>query len=167
MHSPSDADLLRMHADGDSDAFGHLYARHRERLHRVAWRIVGDEAEDALQDAMISAFRHAGRFRGHSAVSTWLHQIVVNAARDLARRKPLVAEADETMPSTVPPRSDNQQVMRWAGTVLSRGQQQAILLIDIYGYSSREAGQVLDVSPATVKSRAARGRARLAARLAT
>jgi RNA polymerase sigma-70 factor, ECF subfamily len=167
MHRQTDADLLRSHAEGDSEAFGHLYARHRDRLHGVARRIVGDDAEDVLHDAMISAFRRAACFRGHSAVGTWLHRIVVNAARDCARRRPLVAEADETVPCPVPHRSDNKQELRWAGRVLSRGQQQAILLMDIYGYSADEAAQVLGVSPGTVKSRASRGRARLAARLAT
>src|SRR5579871_4557752 len=63
---PSDADLLRAHIDGDPDAFGKLFARHRDRLWAVAIRTLGDpeEAADALQDAMISAFRRAGSFRG-------------------------------------------------------------------------------------------------------
>ena len=46
-----------------------------------------DDAADALQDAMISAFRRAGDFRGESAVTTWLHRIVVNASLDLLRRR--------------------------------------------------------------------------------
>ena len=46
-----------------------------------------EEAADALQDAMISAFRRAGSFRGDSAVTTWLHRIVVNACLDRARRR--------------------------------------------------------------------------------
>lgn len=107
----------------DRDAFGQLYARHRERLQAVARRIVGDEAEDALQDAMIKAYRHARAFRGHSAVSTWLHRIVVNAALDCARRRPLVLEPDETMPGLEPHRSDDQQDIRRAGKVLNLGQQ--------------------------------------------
>jgi len=75
--------------DGDSDAFGILFSRHRERLWAVAVRTLGDpdDAGDALQDAMISAFRRAGSFRGDSAVTTWLHRIVVNACLDLLRRR--------------------------------------------------------------------------------
>src|SRR6204780_1159989 len=86
---PSDIDLLRRHAAGDSEAFGELFRRHRDRLWAVALRTVCDpeEAADALQDAMISAFRRAGDFRGDSAVTTWLHRIVVNASLDLLRRK--------------------------------------------------------------------------------
>jgi RNA polymerase sigma-70 factor, ECF subfamily len=166
MHMRTDADLLRRHAEGDSEAFGYLYLRHRDRLHRVASRIVGDDAEDALHDGMMRAYRHAAGFRGQSAVASWLHRIVVNAALDIARRRPMVAEPDETMPGTAADRSDWQQDLRRAGRMLSRDQRRAILLVDVYGYPHREAAVILGVPAGTVKSRAARGRALLAARLA-
>ena len=84
---PSDADLLRAHVDGDPAAFGELFARHRDRLWAVALRTSGhpEEAADALQDAMVSAFRRAATFRGDSAVTTWLHRVVVNACLDRHR----------------------------------------------------------------------------------
>ncbi len=59
-----------------------------------------EEAADALQDAMISAFRRAASFRGESAVTTWLHRIVVNACLDRMRRRtarPEVAGGDERL----------------------------------------------------------------------
>src|SRR5712672_3297278 len=74
---PSDAELLRRHVAGDTAAFGLLFQRHKDRL----WA-------DALQEAMISAFRRAKDFRGDSAVTTWLHRIVVNASLDRLRRRP-------------------------------------------------------------------------------
>ncbi len=88
MDELSDAELLRRHAEGDAEAFSVLFERHKDRLWAVALRTAGDpdEAADALQDAMISAFRRAGDFRGESAVTTWLHRIVVNAALDRLRR---------------------------------------------------------------------------------
>jgi len=87
--TPSDQELLQLHIDGDPDAFGVLFQRHRDRLWAVAIRTLGDpeEAADALQDAMIAAFRRASSFRGDSAVTTWLHRIVVNAALDRMRRR--------------------------------------------------------------------------------
>jgi len=87
---PSDADLLRRHVAGDSEAFGLLFQRHKDRLWAIALRTTCDpeDAADALQEAMISAFRRAKDFRGDSAVTTWLHRIVVNAALDRLRRKP-------------------------------------------------------------------------------
>src|SRR3974377_157468 len=65
-----DAELLRRHVAGDPDAFGMLFARHKDRLWAVALRTVCDpeDAADALQEAMISAFRRAAAFRGGSAV---------------------------------------------------------------------------------------------------
>src|SRR6478752_6078224 len=87
-----DKALMAAHVAGDPEAFGELVRRHRDRLWAVALRTLGDreEAADALQDALVSAFR-AGRgssaFRGDSAVTTWLHRIVVNACLDRVRRR--------------------------------------------------------------------------------
>ncbi|MDX6348245.1 MAG: polymerase sigma-70 factor, subfamily, partial [Streptomyces sp.] len=84
----SDSDLLARHVAGDPDAFGELVRRHRDRLWAVALRTLGDreEAADAVQDALVSAFRAAHTFRGQSAVTTWLHRITVNACLDRARK---------------------------------------------------------------------------------
>src|SRR6476659_11482406 len=97
---PADQELLRRHVAGDADAFGELFRRHRDRLWAVALRTVcdPDEAADALQDAMVSAFRRAADFRGESAVTTWLHRIVVNASLDRLRRRaarPATSSGDE------------------------------------------------------------------------
>ena len=85
---PDDRALLRAHLDGDPEAFGRLFTRHRDRLWAVALRTTGDreEAADALQDALIAAFRRAESYRGDAAVTTWLHRIVVNACLDRLRR---------------------------------------------------------------------------------
>src|SRR3954463_1134901 len=85
----TDADLIAAHVAGDPDAFGELVRRHRDRLWAVALRTLGDreEAADALQEALLSAFRRADGFRGDSAVTTWLHRIVVTACLDRIRRR--------------------------------------------------------------------------------
>src|SRR5919109_5673496 len=92
----SDQDLLARHVEGDPDAFGELVRRHRDRLWAVALRTLGDreEAADAVQDALVSAYRAAHTFRGQSAVTTWLHRITVNACLDRAR----TAEARRAAP---------------------------------------------------------------------
>lgn len=84
----SDSDLLARHVAGEPDAFGELVRRHRDRLWAVALRTLGDreEAADAVQDALVSAFRAAHTFRGQSAVTTWLHRITVNACLDRVRK---------------------------------------------------------------------------------
>jgi RNA polymerase sigma-70 factor, ECF subfamily len=176
-----DADLLRRHVAGDPDALGTLFGRHRDRLWAVAIRILGDpeEAADALQDAMIAAFRRAGSFRGDSAVTTWLHRIVVNAALDRMRRRAARPAAsgrdqealDALAASTDPPAdpsgsTDTSLDVRAALAMLVPDQRAALVLVDMLGYSIAGAAHVLSVSEGTVKSRAARGRARLLPRLA-
>ena len=165
-----DVALLRAHAAADRDAFAELVRRHRDRLWAVALRTLGDreEAADALQDALISAYRSAHRFRGESAVTTWLHRIVVNACLDRVRRRaarPTVALAD-TEPAPAPAvDSDTALDVRSALAKLPVEQRTALVLVDVQGYSVAEAARILDVAEGTVKSRCARGRARLAALL--
>ena len=170
---PSDAELLRRHVAGDSEAFGELFRRHRDRLWAVALRTVGDpeEAGDALQDAMISAFRRAGDFRGDSAVTTWLHRIVVNACLDRLRRKaarPTVSAGDEqafealVAQGTDPARTTDARLdINAALQILPPQQRAALLVVDMLGYSVADAAIILDTSQGTVKSRCARARARL------
>jgi RNA polymerase sigma-70 factor (ECF subfamily) len=176
---PSDAELLRRHVAGDPDAFSELFRRHRDRLWAIAIRTLADpeEAADAVQDAMISAFRRAGSFRGDSAVTTWLHRIVVNACLDRLRRKavrPASAGADEQVldhlalghaiadPSAA---SDTSLDVRDALRTLPPDQQAALVLVDMLGYPVADAAAVLGISQGTVKSRCARARARLLPRL--
>jgi RNA polymerase sigma-70 factor, ECF subfamily len=178
---PADADLLRMHIEGDSEAFGQLFRRHKDRLWAVAIRTLGDpeEAADALQDAMISAFRRASSFRGDSAVTTWLHRIVVNACLDRMRRRsarPTAGGGDEELldslaasrtPVSDPSGATDVQLDVMAALrQLVPDQQAALVLVDMLGYSVADAAEVLGVSEGTVKSRCARGRARLLPRLA-
>ena len=176
---PSDAELIRKHVAGDPDAFGTLFLRHRDRLWAVAVRTLSDpeEAADALQDAMISAFRRADSFRGDSAVTTWLHRIVINACLDRLRRKaarPVTGGTDErTLDSlavghaTADPSSDSDTSMdvRAALRTLPPDQQAALVLVDMLGYPVATTAEILGVSEGTVKSRCARGRARLLPRL--
>ena len=165
-----DATLLRAHLAGDRDAFAELVRRHRDRLWAVALRTIGDreDAADAVQEALISAYRSAHQFRGDSAVTTWLHRIVVNACLDRVRRRsarptvPLV----ETTPAPIPPvDSDTALDVRAALARLPVEQRAALVLVDVQGYSVAEAASILGVADGTVKSRCARGRARLAALL--
>jgi RNA polymerase sigma-70 factor, ECF subfamily len=170
---PSDTELLRRHVAGDRDAFGELFRRHRDRLWAVALRTVCDpeEAADALQDAMVSAFRRAGDFRGDSAVTTWLHRIVVNASLDRLRRRaarPAVAGGDEEALEALAPHdadparaTDTRLDVEAALRILPPQQRAAVVLVDMLGYSVDAAAAILEVSPGTVKSRCARARARL------
>ena len=167
----SDAALLERHAAGDTEAFGEVFRRHRDRLWAVALRTTGDreDAADAVQDAFISALRASSgaAFRGDSAVTTWLHRIVVNACLDRLRRR--AVRPVEPMPATEPatPARDAFSALEVsldvaaALSALPVEQRAALVLVDMYGWSVEETARVLDCAPGTVKSRCARGRARL------
>src|SRR5580692_87541 len=172
---PADAELLRRHVAGDDQAFGELFRRHRDRLWAVALRTVCDpeEAADALQDAMISAFRRAADFRGESAVTTWLHRIVVNACLDRIRRRaarPAASGMDEQTLDVLAQGSaladpgidkDTALDVLAALRTLAPEQRAALVLVDMLGYPVADTAAILGISPGTVKSRCARGRARL------
>ncbi len=168
----SDTELLTAHAAGDPDAFGEVVRRHRDRLWAVALRTLGDreEAADAVQDALVSAFR-SGRsgsaaFRGESAVTTWLHRIVVNACLDRVRRS-AARPADPLPERDLPAGGDAVGSRETALDVesalaqLPAEQRAALVLVDMYGWSVEDAAEVLECPTGTVKSRCARGRARL------
>ncbi|MEY9843228.1 RNA polymerase sigma-70 factor (ECF subfamily) [Streptacidiphilus sp. BW17] len=175
-----DAELLRRHVEGDPDAFGELVRRHRDRLWAVALRTLGDreEAADALQDALVSAFRSAHTFQGRSAVTTWLHRIVVNACLDRARRASTRRARlvdDETALETAVGQDEGADVSVERGELrrelasalatLPGEQRAALVLVDLQGYGVAEAAQILGVPSGTVKSRCARARAKLLPRL--
>ncbi|HEY5821219.1 MAG TPA: RNA polymerase sigma factor SigM [Propionibacteriaceae bacterium] len=177
---PSDAQLLKAHVDGDPTAFATLVARHRDRMWAVALRTMRnpEDAADALQEAYISAFRRAETFRGESQVTTWLHRVVVNACLDRLRRmkvratEPMPEDLDRAAELGTGPAADplevkeQQAVVAAALAQLNPDQRAALVLIDMEGYSVDEAAQMLGCAPGTIKSRCARGRARLVPLLA-
>ena len=157
----------------------------------MALRTTGnpEDAADALQDALISAFRRADSYRGDAAVTTWLHRIVVNACLDRLRRRkvraadPLPDDLDDVAargavlagPDQGPDPGPEAHVVasERRGQVLAAleelppDQKAALVLVDMEGYPVAEAAEILEVPTGTVKSRCARGRARLAVLLAT
>lgn len=177
-----DTELIKHHVDGVPDAFGELFRRHRDRLWAVALRVLGDpeDAADAVQDALVSAYRRADRFRGDAAVTTWLHRIVVNSCLDLVRRRrarpalaqqPVEDEPAQPAPAEEGPeatavRHELRATVAAALAELPFEQRAALVLVDMEGYSVAEASEALGVPTGTVKSRCARGRARLLPALA-
>lgn len=166
-HERSDAELLAAHVAGDRYAFDQLFRRHHRQLHRLA-RLTSrtsEDADDALQDAMLSAHRGAGSFRYDAAVSSWLHRIVVNACLDRLLR----AKAHPTAPlEDVYPVADRTAQVETAIAVqralmrLPVEQRAAVVAVDMQGYSIADTARMLGVAEGTVKSRCARARARLA-----
>ena len=168
-----DRALLAAHVAGDRDAFTTLVQRHRDRLWAVALRTLGDreEAADALQDALLSAYRSAGSYRGEARVTTWLHRVVVNACLDRVRRRkarPTVAMPEDGGPEDPRDALGDRETaieIEAALAALPDEQRAALVLVDVHGLPVEEAAHVLGIPVGTVKSRCSRGRARLAVSL--
>lgn len=148
--------------DTSRDALIAALAANRDRLHALAFRMLGDHhsAQDAVQDASIRALLALDRYRGDASMSTWLYRITTNICLDeLRRRKHVTME-------TVSDRSDDWLVQEdFTDTLTVRSelvgalaalpdrQRSAIVLTDVLGYSYVEAGAVLGVPTGTVASR--------------
>jgi len=166
----ADTELLAAHRAGDPEAFGTLAGRHERALWAIALHTLGDphDAADAVQEALVAAYRRAATFRGESSVRTWLGRIVVNACIDRVRHERVRATVPWPERDVAARRSDpaaevaTRLVVREALALIPVEQRVAVVLVDVEGYPVTEVAAILGVPSGTVKSRCARGRARLA-----
>jgi len=171
--------LIRAAKRGDLEAFNQLVLLYQDFLYRIALNLLGDEdaAADAVQQALLSAFRNLITFRGGSFRS-WLSRIVVNASYDSLRREarsrttPLEVfdqDGEEMEPATwLADPGPSPEAEAETGELLDAIQASleklpepyrlALQLVDIEGLSYEEAAAVLDVPKGTIKSRLARAR---------
>ena len=159
-----------------------VVSRYLPMFYKRAFRFLGNatDAEDAVQDALLSAYKHLGQFRGQAQLSTWLTTIVTNAARmQLRRRRSSYLSLDEeqgedglTFSEQLPDsRPSPEEVCSTAEARdrlvegvkrLSPKLRQAFQLREIDGLTTKEAALVLGVPEGTVKAQLARARAKLA-----
>jgi RNA polymerase sigma-70 factor, ECF subfamily len=171
--------LIESAQSGDLEAFNQLILRYQNLLFGIALRLLNDEdvASDAVQEALISAFRRFHTFRGDS-LRSWLARVVVNACYDEMRRKrrqhtmPLEqynAEGDEIETSYWLVDAQADPELQFETSELEGAIQRALnklpsiyrlilLLVDIEGLTYEEAAMAAGVPVGTVKSRLARAR---------
>ena len=168
-----DEELIALSREGDLDAFNRLVERYQSRVYRLAYRMVGAaSADDAAQDAFISAFKSLRSFRGGNFRS-WLLRITANVCRDQLRasKRKGGASLDEMLEAGAwaPPSTGrspeeaatdaelNAAIMA-AVAALPPDQRVVLVLIDIEGYSYEETAEAVAASLGTVKSRLSRAR---------
>lgn len=165
-----DATLVRRAQLGYLDAFELLVRRHRDQVYRVALRMLGsrEDAEDAAQEAFVDAFQHLDRFRGDSAVSTWLYRITINRCLQHRRsRRPTVPLPDEHQlaggprPDELAETAGRREALLEAIARLPMDQRAALVLHQFERLSYEDAADVLEVSVSTVRGRIARARQQL------
>jgi len=175
----SDEALVRRSAAGDRSAFERLASRHAAALYRFTVRVCGGEreAEDALQDGLLAAWRGAATFRGESAARTWLYQVVVNACRRRHRRRagePAEIEGEEAAAAVAADESGPEERVsaRQAARALDAAlaelapeAREVLMLRDVEGLSGDETAAALGLGLAAMKSRLHRARLDLKARV--
>jgi len=169
--APDEALVKAFVGTGDQQALETLLRRHESRVFGMAYRILGNRADalDAAQDVFLTVFRRAKSFRHHSAFSTWLHRLTVNACHDLSRKKaraPVPQEPHEKGISAKTSTVETRIVVEEALTRLPTEQRSAVVMRDIYQLTYEEISSATGAPVGTVKSRIARGRLALAAELA-
>ena len=169
-----DRALVEQALAGELEAFNRLVELYQDYLYAMTVRVVRDRdvAEDAVQEAFLSAYRNLDRFSGTSFRS-WLTRIAINAAKDILRKRkrrpaePYPEWEDESWQPQAPESESPEHVslVRQQRAALSRAmaditddQRAAIILFDVQGYDCQEIAAMTGVSVGTVKSRIHRGR---------
>lgn len=169
---------------GDGDALDALLRRHHDRLHALARRLTGNEADalDATQEALIAIARGIRQFDGRAAFSTWAFRVATNACLDELRRRRrrpvpgLPDDLDHPGSSATPAglRAEAAGIVALPDRLAVDAALQrlpdefraAVVLRDLCDLDYAEIATALDIPPGTVRSRIARGRAQLAQLLA-
>ena len=180
--TPSDEALARRVLSGEPDAFQMLVERHQQRIYRLALRLTGSaaDAEEALQETFLSAYRRLGSFRGEAKFSTWLFRIATNAAKMLNRGRtrhptePLdpylprfdgqgrhARDADHARAAGADELLDRRRLARRAKEALTRLPERyrtPFVLRDLEEMPTEEVAALLGLSPALVRQRVHRAR---------
>jgi RNA polymerase sigma-70 factor (ECF subfamily) len=173
---PSDSEIVRRVRAGDVEAFSLLVDRHHARCLRVATHLLGDgdDAEDAVQEAFLRAYRHLGNYRERDRFGGWLLRVVVNCCRTHASRQrrlgaiddaELVAEVHATQAADPAEASDRREELARALAQLGTAQREAIVLRFADEMSYDEMATVTGVGVSALKMRVQRACAHLRALL--
>ncbi len=158
----SDERLVAMAADGDGGAFRSLLQRHYATIFRIGFRVLGDreDAEDLAQDICAVLPKKLTSFKGHARFTTWLHQIVINGARDVIRRKQSARHKASGWGATEVLRRDEaietKADLDWLSNAMKAMPQdlrETVALVLGEDMTHREAAKVLDLSEGTISWR--------------
>ncbi len=171
--------LLSRAGNGESAAFEELVARHGSALYRFAVRVCRSarDAEDALQDGLLAAWRGAAAFRGEAPARAWLFRIVAHACRRRGRRRAGEPERHEEVAEAAAlpadqTAADDRAAARQVGAAIDRAlaamseeAREVLLLRDVEGLSGEETAAALGIGLAAAKSRLHRARLELKERV--
>ncbi len=169
--SLDDLTLVVRAQEGDVRAFEALARRHQAALYRTAVRVTGDpgEAEDALQEALLDAWRHLDRFRGDAAFSTWMYRLVTNRCAVALRRRRAVPVPDAGADVAAPDSPEQAALLDLELATLGRAVQDlpddlrvCWVLRELEGLGYSEIAAITGAGETAVRGRIHRARVRLA-----
>ena len=180
--SPHCRELLAAARRGDEAAFRRLIEPHRAQLHAQCLGMLGSvyDADDALQETLLRAWRGLRGFDGRGALRPWLHRIARNACLDVLKRRSntvppvAIAPGEEEVPASDPvlspaARYEQRESVELAVIAalqhLPATQRAALVLSDVLGFSAREVADLLDTTPTSVYSATQRARKAVCERL--
>lgn len=171
-----DYDLIQSIAQGDEDAFNELVSRYKDKVFSIIYRYLGccPDAEDLAQEVFIKIWRHAGGFKGKSALSTWVYKIVANHCLNyrMKAKRHRLSPLDEGIPDHKECHEEEYIRKKTSGVLLEAlnslppRQRLAIILSRFDDCSYREISEILDVSLAIVESLLFRAKENLRKKLA-
>ena len=171
---PSDAELVDLAREGDTEAYEALVRRHQSRLYGIVYHMTGhrEDAQDLVQAAFVRAYRSLNKFRGQAAFYTWLYRIAVNLTLNFLKRRrraPSLSLDDldqgverdpgyvELVARESPVREvslgELQRRLNEAMLKLSDNHRAVVAMFDVQGMSHEEIARVLGISEGTVRSR--------------
>lgn len=177
-----DATLIARAKDGDTAAFRQIFLRHRDKVSRIVYRMIGPspDVEDVVQDVFLNVFRSLPSFRGDSKFSTWLYRLATNVTRMHLRRgrsRPKFSDVDvpeapsDDAPPQVTPdlqveRAERVRALYRLLDELSEKKREVLVMHDLEGVPAKEIAEHLDIPVLTVRTRLFYARKDLYARLA-
>ncbi len=168
-----DAEVWKVKTDSPTELdFETIVEQYSDFVYNLTYRVLANhaDAEDAAQDAFLSAYRNFHRFRGESSVSTWLYRIAMNAALMRLRKdknKKLLTQTgyDDVQlasplegPEKLALNSELRERLEQGLDMLAANLKAAVVLRDVQGLSNEEAAGVLKISVSSLKARLHRGR---------
>jgi RNA polymerase sigma-70 factor (ECF subfamily) len=163
----ADVELLAACRRGEPRAMEMLYHRYKRRVFGLVTRIAGPaEAEEVAQEVFVRIFRGLAKFRGDSALGTWIYRLSVNAALTHVTRRPRVLESDDAIADLAAPEPaarDPRLARRLEGALaaLPAGYRAVLVLHDVEGLSHEEVAEILGCRVGTSKSQLHKARARM------
>lgn len=159
----SEQQLVQEAQQGDGNSFAQLMKIHQDLVYHLVMQMVPSDAEDLVQEIFMKAYYHLPKFRGESSFKTWIVRLAINHCKNYQRKMKLkqamfksqLQEAKESLPYRACSWPDINEALHIQSSLqkLTYKHREVIVLHDILGFKYNEIGEMLNLSPGTIKSR--------------